>query len=72
MAHNEGPHLSATAMRRRNIDMRNLFDDREFAAGASASLNKTITAMMKFLEDDGDRPSRNFRTFLYKKICRHQ
>lgn len=49
--------------------MKTLFDDREFAAGASASLNKTITAMMNFLEDDGKRPSRNFRGFLYRKIA---
>ncbi len=41
----------------------------KFAAGASASLNKTITAIMKFLEDDDARPSQGFRAFLHEKIA---
>lgn len=42
---------------------------RDYVAGASASLNRTITAIMKFLEDDGDRPPRKFRAFLHEKIA---
>lgn len=38
-------------------------------AAASASLNKTITEIMEFLEDDGDRPSADFRPFLREKIA---
>lgn len=40
-----------------------------FAAGASASLNKTITAVMEFLDDEGRRPSKQFRAFLHKKLA---
>ena len=39
-----------------------------YAAGASASLNKTTTAIMKFLEDEGERPLRRLRTFLHEKL----
>jgi hypothetical protein len=41
---------------------------RDFAAGASASLNKTTTAIMKFLEDEEDRPPRRLRAFLHEKL----
>jgi hypothetical protein len=39
-----------------------------FAAGASASLNKTTTSIMKFLEDEEQRPPRHMRAFLYEKL----
>lgn len=39
-----------------------------YAAGASASLNKTTTAIMKFLEDGGERPPRRLRAFLNEKL----
>jgi len=38
------------------------------AEGASKSLNKTITEVMKFLEDSGDRPNAGLRPFLHEKI----
>lgn len=41
----------------------------DFAAGASASLNKTITAMETFLEDKGDRPTRGLRDYLSAQLC---
>jgi hypothetical protein len=40
----------------------------DFAAGASASLNKTITAMESFLEDKGDRPVRGLRDYLLAQL----
>lgn len=40
----------------------------DFAAGASASLNKTITAMETFLEDMGDRPARGLRDYLSAQL----
>ena len=40
----------------------------DFAAGASASLNKTITAMETFLEDKGDRPARGLRDYLSAQL----
>jgi hypothetical protein len=39
-----------------------------YTAGASASLNKTTSAIMKFLEDDDERPSRRLRAFLHEKL----
>jgi len=36
----------------------------EFAKGASASLNKTITAIMKFLGDEKIRPRQGLRDYL--------
>ena len=39
-----------------------------FAAGASASLNKTITAMQDFLEDKQGRPSRGLRDYLFAQL----
>jgi hypothetical protein len=38
------------------------------AAGASKSLKKTTKAIMKFLEDEGDRPQSGLRDFLYDKL----
>jgi len=38
------------------------------AAGASRSLNRTITAIMEFLDDEGDRPASGLREFLYDKL----
>jgi hypothetical protein len=38
------------------------------ATGASASLNLTITAIMEFLDDEGDRPRSGLREFLYDKL----
>jgi hypothetical protein len=40
----------------------------EYAAGASASLNKTTTVIMKFLKDEGERPPRRLRAFLHEKL----
>jgi len=39
-----------------------------FAAGASASLNKTIAAMESFLEHKGDRPARGLRDYLLAQL----
>lgn len=44
-------------------------NNRDFAAGASASLNRTITAIMKFLKDDRNRPPKKLRDFLNRKIA---
>jgi hypothetical protein len=41
---------------------------RYFAAGASASLNKTITAMERFLEDEQDRPTHGLRDYLFARL----
>jgi len=41
----------------------------EFVAGASASLNQTISKIMKFLQDEGSRPSRDLRACLDEKIA---
>jgi len=44
---------------------------RGFVAGASAALNKTISEIMEFREDDGRRPggrSAKLRPFLHKKL----
>lgn len=41
---------------------------RDFAAGASASLNKTITALQTFLGDDDDRPERGLRDYLFAQL----
>ena len=38
-------------------------------AGASASLNKTITDIMSYMEDDGARPSAGFRDFMNHKLA---
>jgi hypothetical protein len=40
----------------------------DYIAGASASLNKTATVIMKILEDEGKRPTRRLRAFLYEKL----
>lgn len=40
----------------------------EQAKGASKALNKTISAVMQHLEDDGDRPQSELREFLYEKL----
>lgn len=40
----------------------------DFAAGASASLNKTITAMESFLEEKGNRPQRGLRDYLLTQL----
>lgn len=37
-------------------------------AGASKSLNKTITEIVDFLGDEVDRPSKNLRAFLHDKM----
>src|SRR5690349_17944130 len=42
---------------------------RDFAAGASASLNKTITAMERFLESNEDRPPHGLRAHLVSHLC---
>ncbi len=39
-----------------------------FAAGASASLNKTITTIERFLEDEGDRPPRGLRAYMRDRL----
>jgi hypothetical protein len=38
------------------------------AAGASKSLKKTTKAIMKFLDDKGDRPQNGLRDFLHDKL----
>jgi hypothetical protein len=40
----------------------------ERAAGASASLNKTITELMEYMESTEARPNADFRKFMYEKI----
>jgi len=40
-----------------------------FIAGASASLNLSITEIMEFLGHDGPRPAQELRSFLYEKIA---
>jgi hypothetical protein len=40
-----------------------------FAAGASASLNKTITELRRFLQDQRRRPSNGNRDYLYELIA---
>lgn len=40
-----------------------------FAAGASASLNKSITALMDFLHENGKRPSGRLRPALEKLLA---
>ena len=40
----------------------------ERAAGASASLNKTITELMEYMENAEARPSTDLRQFMYDKI----
>ena len=42
--------------------------DRAHAAGASKSLNQTISDVMDFLEDGADRPAVDLRAFLYEKL----
>ena len=39
----------------------------DFAAGASASLNKTITAIERFLEDKGNRPPSGLRAYMFDR-----
>lgn len=41
----------------------------DFKAGASASLNKTITEIREFLDDHGGRPDADLRGFLRKKLA---
>jgi hypothetical protein len=41
---------------------------RDFAAGASASLNKTIAAIETFLEDEQDRPAHGLRDYLFARL----
>jgi hypothetical protein len=41
---------------------------RNYTAGASASLNKTITEIMRFLKDEGERPTDGLRDFLREKL----
>ena len=38
------------------------------AAGASKSLNKTITEVMKFLGDEAERPAKGLRAFLHDRM----
>lgn len=40
----------------------------DFAAGASASLNKTITTMEDFLERSQNRPGRGLRDYLFAQL----
>jgi len=40
----------------------------DFAAGASASLNKTITAIMEFLEHEECPPRRRLRDYLHERL----
>jgi hypothetical protein len=39
-----------------------------YTAGASASLNKTITAILQFLEADEARPRRGLRDYLHGRL----
>jgi hypothetical protein len=41
---------------------------KDHAKGASKSLNITISAIMEFRGDEGERPNRELRAFLYEKI----
>jgi hypothetical protein len=40
----------------------------DFAAGASGSLNKTTTAIMRFLEHEEDRSARRLRDYLLDRL----
>ena len=44
-------------------------DHPERAAGASASLNKTISELMDYMEDVSHRPSSDMRQFMYDRIA---
>jgi hypothetical protein len=50
-------------------DRRNLPTTYDFAAGASASLNKTITALQRFLQEQTRRPPNGNRDYLYELIA---
>lgn len=41
----------------------------DFAAGASASLKKTISAIEMFLESEGDRPRRGLRAYMFDRLA---
>lgn len=47
-------------------ELRSMKDD--YVAGASASLNKTTRAIMKFLDDEDNCPPERLRDFLYGKL----
>jgi hypothetical protein len=41
----------------------------ERTVGASASLNKTITELMEYMDNTEARPSADFRNFMHEKIA---
>jgi hypothetical protein len=41
----------------------------DYADGASSSLNKTITEIMEYIDDDGQRAPADLRRFMHGKIA---
>ena len=41
----------------------------DYVDGASSSLNKTITEIMEYMDDDSGRPSADLREFMHSKIA---